>query len=442
MTAKHLLLIDSSGFAYRAYHGGSRFPTYRSDGMPTGTILGFLEMIWRLLGQAGADPVSHAAAVFDHPAKTFRHQIFPDYKANRGEREPELSVQLPVMREAARALGLMPVEVEGFEADDVIATLARLGVEAGLRVTIVSSDKDFGQCVRDGYVEIVDHKTNKRIMAKDVAEKFGVPPNLVTAVQAIAGDPVDNIIGVPGIGIDTAAKLVRKLGSLDLVLREAKKDSGYRMTATQKLGIKSRIKEIQRNLRLVTLHDTVDLPVILKDLEVIPTDPRHLKELLRALEAEKRFAQLFERRGPAPLIETVDSTNLALDWHTKALIESLKKAKSSLHKITLEAPDTPQAGWYKRRLVKDGPWVPAIIWRERAVDFMTDRPGRQDNLMCKVGDAMKSPSDQWGILLNNPISKADYDHMVKYRAWVKTYGAPGEPEKDEGKPVDWDKIPI
>lgn len=447
--AKHLILIDSSGFAYRAYHGGSKFPRYRqSDGMPTGTVLAFMDMILGMMGQAKkADPVSHAAAVFDHPAKTFRHDLFPEYKANRSERDPELTIQLPVMREVARALGIMPVEVEGFEADDVIATLARRGVEAGLRVTIVSSDKDFGQLVVDGKVEIVDHKSNKRLLAADVEKKFGVPPAKVIDVQALCGDAVDNIHGVPGIGQIQAAALVRKLGSLHAVMREAHKDVGYRMTAAQKLEIAKRTDEILLYRKLVTLRQDVPLPwppaCTADALIATVPEPSHVKELLRALEAEKRFAQLFETSRPATTVESVTKISNATEWHAAALVEFEKKLKSPSHKIRLPAPDEPQVGWYRRRLVKDGPWVPARIWRQPMTDFMTDKDSTShEELRCQVGDIARPPADQWNFLLNNPISRKDYDFMMVNRTWVKKYGAPGEPEHNEDKPIDWNKVPI
>lgn len=441
---KHLLLIDSSGFAYRAFYGGSKWPRYRErDGAPTGTVLSFLEMLWRLLGAASADPVSHAAAVFDPPGKTFRHEIFHAYKANRQERDPELSLQLPTMRHAAAALGLLPVEALGFEADDVIATLARQGVEAGLRVTIVSSDKDMGQLVRDGHVEIVDPLANKRVLEKHVVEKFGVPPRLVPDVQALAGDAVDNIPGVDGMGHDTAARLIRKLGSLEGVIAEAAKASGYRLTAGQRHAIRRNSPaDLRLFLRLTTLVDTVGGLPSLEALEARPIVKAHLDELLRALEAGERFSRRFtddawkETRESAPILD-----GDPLDWHAKALVEYGKKQNSSVYKITLGVPDIPQVGWYKRRLIRGGPWVPARIWRERAIDFQTDKPGDLDDLLCQVGDKLKNPSDQWPWLHNAPISEADYDFMRRARTWAKNY-APNEPEANEDKPIDWNQVPL
>lgn len=437
---KHLLLIDSSGFAYRAYHGGSKWPRHREDGMPTGTVIGFLEMLWRLLGDAKADPVSHAAAVFDAPGLTFRHKILPNYKGNRKARDPELSLQLPVMRDAARALGLATVEVVNFEADDVIATLAHIAVLAGHRVTIVSSDKDFGQLVVDNKVEIVDPMKNKRVLAAQVREKFGVGPALVQDVQALAGDPVDNIDGVPGIGLDKAAKLIRKLGSLDAVIAEAAKKSGYRMSASEKLAIHRHRKDIPLWLAATTLRRNVKLPVTLDDLAARPPERAHLVELLKALEAQDKMRQIFGDAAAAPPPATAPVV-LEFDWHARALVEADKKAKNSTHRIMLQAPAEPQSGWYRRRLIKDGPWVPARIWRQQDTDFMTDRPSDNFTMMCAVGDTVRKAVDQWNWLLNNPIPKAEYDYMMMRRDWAKRW-APTEPEANEESPVDWLKVPI
>lgn len=442
-TPAHLILIDSSGFAYRAYHGGSKFPRYRSDGMPTGTVIAFLEMIYRLQGEASADPASHIAAVFDvHGGRTFRNDLFREYKGNRTQRDPELTLQLPVMRDAARALGITPVEVPGFEADDVIATLAHRGVAAGLRVTIVSSDKDFAQLVQDGKKEIVDPLKGKRVLERHVVEKFGVPPRLVADLQALAGDTADNIPGADGIGIDTAGKLIRKIGNLDAVLAEAEKKVGYRMTASAKLSINKDRERLKIFQRLTTLVLDVPLPVGLDDLVVVPMKIAHLKELLKALEADALFDRIFNRRPgelPAPVARLPAGSEL--QWHAAAVVEAAKKLKSPSYRITLSMPDVPQVGWYKRRLVKMGPWVPARIWRERAIDFSTDRPGDKDELKCEVGGAIRNAFEQWGILLNNPVSKADFDFMMLHREWVQKY-APNEPEADEAKPIDWDKVPI
>jgi 5'-3' exonuclease len=436
MAPAHLLLIDSSGFAYRAYHGGSKFPRYRqSDGAPTGTVIAFLEMIHRLMNDAAKDPVSHVAAVFDNrEAPTFRHKIYPAYKGNRTQRDPELSVQLPVMRDAARALGITPVEAVGYEADDVMATLARWGVEAGLRVTIVSSDKDMGQLVEDDRIEIVDDRKGIRVLAADVEAKFGVPPHLVADVQALSGDMVDNIPGVPGVGSGMAGKLIRKLGDLDAVLREAAKSTGYRMTAGAKLSINNHRKEIKIYRKLTGLADDVALGVTLDGLAAVPMNPVHLKELLLALEAPDALRRIMSGGKIGGTYEAVARIDVEdrLEWHTKALAEYQAKLARPSHKITLPAPAEPQCGWYKRKLVQDGPWVPARIWREGF--------GDKDALLCSVGDTPRNPADQWGRLLSYPISEVDYETMMARRAAVANM--PLEPEANPGEPINYRTIPV
>lgn len=222
---KHILLIDASGYAHAAFHAAPRTFSKERNGqsIPTGAIIGFMSMIWRLLNEAQADMPTHGAAVFDAPGLTFRHKLYKRYKANRNRSE-ELSVQLPIMREVSRVLGLEAVEREGFEADDVIATLASCARRAGIRVTIVSRDKDMAQLVRAEVpeVEIVDPFERVRRCVPEVIDKFGVPPMQVPDVQALTGDAVDNIPGMPGIGPKKAAALVRKFGNLNGILRAAK----------------------------------------------------------------------------------------------------------------------------------------------------------------------------------------------------------------------------
>ena len=217
----HLLLVDASGVAYRAWATAN--PVNRpSDGQPIGAVLQFMKIIWRMMGAAEADKPTHGAAIFDAPGGYFRHDIFPAYKAGRAEaRDVELEDQLQVMRMAADALGLRAIEKLGFEADDLISTLAAQARLRGWRTTIVSSDKDFSQCVVDGHIEIVDPLQKRRILEADVLARWEVPPPLVTTVQALAGDSADKIPGVDGLGPRRAAALVRRFGHLDNIIAHA-----------------------------------------------------------------------------------------------------------------------------------------------------------------------------------------------------------------------------
>src|SRR5271155_3860685 len=217
----HLYLVDGSGYLFRAYHALPPL-TRKSDGLPTGAVAGFSNMLWKLLEDTKAgDKPTHLAVIFDAGKKTFRNDIYPLYKANRPEPPEDLIPQFPLVREATRAFGVPAIEIAGFEADDLIATYARIAREAGVKVTIMSSDKDLMQLVVDGQVELLDPMKNKRLGSADVMEKFGVPPSKVVEVQALAGDSTDNVPGVRGIGVKTAAELINAYGDLETLLKRA-----------------------------------------------------------------------------------------------------------------------------------------------------------------------------------------------------------------------------
>jgi DNA polymerase I len=217
----HLYLIDGSGYLFRAYHALPPL-SRKSDGLPTGAVSGYCNMLWKLLEDTkDGDKPSHLAVIFDAGKMTFRNKIYAEYKANRPEPPEDLIPQFPLVRDATRAFGVPAIEMAGYEADDLIATYTRLAREAGAKVTIVSSDKDLMQLVVDGKVELLDTMKNKRIGSAEVMERFGVPPSKVVEVQALAGDSTDNVPGVRGIGVKTAAELVNAYGDLDGVLKHA-----------------------------------------------------------------------------------------------------------------------------------------------------------------------------------------------------------------------------
>ena len=212
---KHLYLVDGSGFIFRAFHAVR--PLTRSDGTPVNAVYGFSQMLMKLVGDSDAD---HIAIIFDAARKTFRNDIYPDYKAHRPPPPDELIPQFSLVKEAAEAFGLPAIEMSGYEADDIIATYARLGAEAGAKVTIVSSDKDLMQLVNEN-VTMLDTMKNRLIGKDEVYERFGVGPEKVVEVQALAGDSVDNVPGVPGIGVKTAALLINEYGDLETLLERA-----------------------------------------------------------------------------------------------------------------------------------------------------------------------------------------------------------------------------
>ena len=216
----HLYLVDGSGYIFRAYHALPPL-TRKSDGLPVGAVSGFCNMLLKLLNDMGAAQTpTHLAVIFDASGKTFRNDIYDQYKAHRPPAPEDLRPQFPLVREAVRAFDIPAIDLQGFEADDLIATYAVEAAKTGARVTIVSSDKDLMQLV-GGTIDMVDTMKDKFIGPDEVLEKFGVAPNKVIDVQSLAGDSADNVPGVPGIGIKTAAQLIDEYGDLDTLLERA-----------------------------------------------------------------------------------------------------------------------------------------------------------------------------------------------------------------------------
>ena len=210
----HYYLVDGSGYIFRAYYALPPL-SRKSDGLPTGAVSGFCSMLFKLLEDARSEnSASHFAVIFDSAKKNFRNEIFKEYKSNRTEAPEDLVPQFEYIRKSVKAFNLPSVELINYEADDLIATYSKKIIEAGSQVTIISSDKDLMQLVSDE-VKLYDPMKNKLIGEKEVGEKFGVKPNQVIDVQSLAGDSSDNIPGVPGIGVKTAAELINKYKNLD-----------------------------------------------------------------------------------------------------------------------------------------------------------------------------------------------------------------------------------
>ena len=247
---RHLYLIDGSGYLFRAYHALP--PLNRPDGTPVNAVLGFSRMLMQLLD----DPeVDHVAVILDAGRKTFRNEIYDKYKANRPEPPEDLIPQFPLIREAATAFGMPSVELAGFEADDLIATYARMAVEAGGTCTIVSSDKDLMQLIRPG-VDMMDPMKQRKIGPAEVMEKFGVTPDKVVDVQALAGDSTDNVPGAPGIGVKTAAQLLNEYGDLETLLTRA----GEIKQPKRRESLEQNAELIRISKKLVQLRDDVPPP--------------------------------------------------------------------------------------------------------------------------------------------------------------------------------------
>ena len=288
----HVFLVDGSGYIFRAFHALPPL-TRKSDGLPIGAVAGFCNMLWKLMRDsvAGERP-THLAVIFDHSSETFRNRLYPEYKANRTEPPEDLRPQFKLIRDAVRAFDIPSIEQKDYEADDLIATYARLASQAGATTTIVSSDKDLMQLVGNG-VALYDSMKDKRIGRDEVIEKFGVPPDRVVDVQALAGDSVDNVPGVPGIGIKTAAQLITEYGDLDQLLARAGeiKQPKRRETLVEHAD-KARIS---RDLVRLEAHVPLDVP--LDDLVLHDPDPRNLIAFLKAMEFNsitRRVAETYD----------------------------------------------------------------------------------------------------------------------------------------------------
>jgi DNA polymerase-1 len=275
----HVFLVDGSGYIFRAYHALPPL-TRKSDGLQVNAVLGFCNMLWKLLKEMKpADKPTHLAVVFDKSEKTFRTTMYPQYKAHRPDAPADLIPQFPLIRDAVRAFEIPCLEQAGYEADDLIATYARLACEAGATATIVSSDKDLMQLVND-CVTMYDTMKNRRIGPAEVMEKFGVGPDKVIEVQALIGDSSDNVPGVPGIGVKTAAQLIGEYGDLETLLKrtsEIKQDK-------RRQTLIDNAESARISKKLVTLDQNVPLDVPVGDLAVHEPDYKNLIAFLKAME--------------------------------------------------------------------------------------------------------------------------------------------------------------
>ena len=294
----HLHLIDGSAFIFRAYHALPPL-TRKSDGLPVGAVAGFCNMLQRYVeNNTGPDAPTHVAVIFDHSGKTFRNDMYDLYKANRSATPEDLIPQFPLTRAATRAFNVACKEVEGFEADDIIATLACRARDAGGACTIISSDKDLMQLVGGGVV-MLDAMKNKVIDRDGVVEKFGVAPERVVDVQALAGDSVDNVPGAPGIGIKTAALLINEYGSLEELLDRA----GEIKQPKRRESLMDNRAQIELSKQLVQLECNMELDFSIEDLEVRDPDPQELLDFVAQMEFRTLSKRLADKLGvQAPVI--------------------------------------------------------------------------------------------------------------------------------------------
>ena len=345
----HLFLVDGSGYIFRAYHALPPL-TRKSDGLPVGAVSGFCNMLWKLLSEArdtsvGVTP-THFAVIFDYSSKTFRNELYPEYKANRSAPPEDLVPQFAVIREATRAFDLPCIEMEGFEADDLIATYARLAREAGADVTVISSDKDLMQLVGP-QVSMYDSMKDRQIGVPEVIEKWGVPPEKMIDLQALTGDSVDNVPGIPGIGPKTAAQLIEEFGDLDALLERA----GEIKQTKRRENIIEFADKARISRELVRLKDDVEVPDKLDDLVLNPLDGPKLVAFLKGME----FTSLTRRVAEATDTDAgaVEAAEVAVDAAADMRGPDLDPgqaagASSPSPKGSANSDDTPQ-GLAKRR---------------------------------------------------------------------------------------------
>ena len=303
----HLHLIDGSAFIFRAYHALPPL-TRKSDGLPVGAVAGFCNLMWSELSVVGSKTAAtHIAVVFDAGAHTFRNDLYDQYKANRPPLPEDLRPQFPLTRIATRAFNVACIEMQGYEADDIIATLARQAQAAGGGCTIISSDKDLMQLIGPG-VDMFDPMKNKAIGPDEVFEKFGVDPGRVVDVQSLAGDGVDNIPGAPGIGLKTAALLIQEYGDLDTLLAHA----GEIKQPKRREALIDHADQIRLSRQLVQLKLDTPVEVTLDELEVRKPDPDILLKFMAEMEFRTLSARIATKlKVAAPLIEATKGYEVA-----------------------------------------------------------------------------------------------------------------------------------
>ena len=394
-----LVLIDGSSYLYRAFHALPNLGA--SSGQPTGATYGVINMVRRLLSD---HQPQYAAVVFDAKGKTFRHELYPDYKANRPPMPEDLKSQIPYVHDMIRAMGIPLISIEGVEADDVIATLACRAGRDGLQTLVSTGDKDLAQIVNDR-VELVDTMQDKRLDREGVERKFGVPPGLIVDYLALVGDTSDNIPGVPKVGPKTAVKWLTEYGSVDEIIKHADQIKG-------KVGDSLRASLVQLPLsrELATVRADVDVGVEPAALCMEDTDTSILKRIFTELEFNSWLSELIEdsagseETGPAEYHVIVDEQELdtwidrlgsaelfAFDTETTSLDTiSAKLVGVSFSVSAGEAVYVPCGHDYEG--------APAQLPLDTVLDKL--KPLLQDGNVAKVGQNLKYDH---GVLANYDI---------------------------------------
>ena len=327
-----LFLVDGSGYIFRAYFAVPQTLT-NPQGVPVGAVMGFTNMILKLLKDLHAP---YIAVIFDAARKNFRNDIYEDYKANRDDTPDDLKPQFSIIREATEAFDIPAIEMDGYEADDLIATYARIATEQGRKVTIVGSDKDLMQLVNDN-VRMFDPVKGRYINREDVIEKFGLPPEKVIDIQALAGDSSDNVPGVPGIGVKTAAQLIEQFGSLEELLERAEEIPQPK----RREKLIAHAEDARISKLLVTLDTHVDVNISLEALKARDVETPKLADFLQA----QGFNSLLARLGKTPSAAAPAASNNAAAV-TTAAAENM--APISENKYTLIQDEDTLKDWIKK----------------------------------------------------------------------------------------------
>ena len=348
---KHIYLVDGSTYIFRAYHALPPL-TRKSDGFPVGAISGFCNMLDKLIkDERENNNLTHLLVIFDASGKTFRNDIYPEYKANRSSPPEDLIPQFPVIRKATDAFNVNHVEMLGYEADDLIASYAKAAIDEKMKVTIVSSDKDLMQLVKED-VSMLDTMKNRLIQKNEVIEKFGVEPKKVIDVQSLAGDSIDNIPGVPGIGIKTAALLINEYDNLDNLLEKASNiKQNKRRESLIEFADQARLSR-----ELVTLKEDVKLPIPIKDIEIQSFDPKKLISFLKSME----FKTLTEKKAREfnLNLEDVETEELELEFNKEKEVETETKNEKDFNKFDYKEYSTiinkNELDKWKRKITEKG----------------------------------------------------------------------------------------
>ncbi|MDH7789997.1 DNA polymerase I [Ochrobactrum sp. AN78] len=347
----HLFLVDGSGYIFRAYHALPPL-TRKTDGLPVGAVSGFCNMLWKLLKDARSTDVgvvpTHFAVIFDYSSQTFRKEIFPEYKANRTAPPEDLIPQFGLIRQATRAFNLPCIEKEGFEADDLIATYARLAENAGGDVTIISSDKDLMQLVTP-QVSMYDSMKDKQISIPEVIEKWGVPPEKMIDLQSLTGDSTDNVPGIPGIGPKTAAQLLEEFGDLDTLLARASEIKQNK----RRENIIAFADQTKIARELVTLKTDVPLEVDLDGLVLEPQNGPKLIGFLKALD----FTTLTRRVAEATDTDAsaVEPCHIETEWGADAHgpdVDVPAKSAAASSEVSVDSEVSDVSGYTPKALAE------------------------------------------------------------------------------------------